>query len=190
MLGYTCSHLLKKCLMSNSTILGTDNMPSQSITQVNGSICCWCGFTTSSPRHRAAMHQHTLQCTLLKQPFLNYLVSKEQIKIINIVHKTYLKIKKINPKEIFPSWLQDTPNLGTMFLTIKPSQAPGVKTSFQGCRMSRAEASLGCQRCRAFASLLRIGGYNGSRRFCIWGNHGWIHEWMGTVSVSGFQLST
>ena len=22
------------------------------------------------------------------------------------------------------------------------------------------------------------------------GSHGWTHEWMGTVSVSGFQLST
>lgn len=82
------------------------------------------------------------------------------------------------------------PSLGTMFLTMKASQAPGVKTSLQGCRISLAEESLGCQRCKAWASLLRMGAYSGSRRVCIRGSQGWIQEWIGTVSVSGFQLST
>lgn len=49
------------------------------------------------------------------------------------------------------------PSLGTMFLTMKASQEPGVKTSFQGWRMSLAEESLGCHFCRALDSLLRIG---------------------------------
>ena len=49
------------------------------------------------------------------------------------------------------------PSLGTMFLTMKASQEPGVKTSFQGWRMSLAEESLGCHFCRALASLLRMG---------------------------------
>ncbi len=82
------------------------------------------------------------------------------------------------------------PSLGTIFLTMKASQAPSVNTSFQGCRISLAEESLGCQRCRAWASLLRMGAYSGSRWVCIRGSQGWIHEWIGTVSVSGFQLST
>lgn len=82
------------------------------------------------------------------------------------------------------------PSLGTMFLTMNASQEPGVKTSFQGWRMSLAEESLGCHFCRALDSLLRMGEYSGSRRACIKGSHGWIQEWMGTVSVSGFQFST
>lgn len=82
------------------------------------------------------------------------------------------------------------PSLGTMFLTMNASQEPGVKTSFQGWRMSLAEESLGCHFCRALASLLRMGEYSGSRRACMRGSHGWIQEWMGTVSVSGFQFST
>lgn len=49
------------------------------------------------------------------------------------------------------------PSLGTMFLTMNASQEPGVKTSFQGWRMSLAEESLGCHFCRALASLLRMG---------------------------------
>ena len=53
-----------------------------------------------------------------------------------------------------------------------------------------AEESLGCHFCRALDSLLRMGEYSGSRRACMRGSHGWIHEWMGTVSVSGFQFST
>lgn len=85
---------------------------------------------------------------------------------------------------------QDIPSLGMMFFTMKASHAPGVKTSFHGCRMRRAEASLGCHRCKAFDSLLLIGGYRGSRRVWSIGSQGWIQEWMGTVSVKGFQLST
>lgn len=50
------------------------------------------------------------------------------------------------------------PSLGMMFLTMKASHAPGEKTSFHGCRMRRAEVSLGCQRCKALASLLLMGG--------------------------------
>lgn len=50
-----------------------------------------------------------------------------------------------------------SPSLGTMFLTMKASQEPGVKTSFQGWRMSLAEESLGCHFCRALDSLLRMG---------------------------------
>lgn len=56
--------------------------------------------------------------------------------------------------------------------------------------MSLAEESLGCHFCRALASLLRMGEYSGSSRACISGSQGWIHEWIGTVSVRGFQLST
>lgn len=66
------------------------------------------------------------------------------------------------------SWLQGPlkvsvylPSLGIMFLTMKASQAPGVNTSLHGWRMRRAEPSLGCQRCSALASLLRMGGYRG-----------------------------
>lgn len=88
---------------------------------------------------------------------------------------------------VFPVSL---PSLGTMFLTMNASQEPGVKTSFQGWRMSLAEESLGCHFCRALDSLLRMGEYSGSRRACMRGSHGWIQEWMGTVSVSGFQFST
>ena len=94
---------------------------------------------------------------------------------------------------VWTTWCQSDPHipsLGMMFLTRKASQAPGVNTSFQGCRMRRAEASLGCQRCRALASLLRMGGYRGSSRDWSRGNQGWSQEWMGTVSVKGFQLST
>ena len=85
---------------------------------------------------------------------------------------------------------EDIPNFGMMFFTIKASHAPGVKTSFHGCRMSRADVSLGCHRCNALDSLLLMGGYRGSRRDWSRGSHGWIQEWMGTVSVRGFQLST
>lgn len=53
---------------------------------------------------------------------------------------------------------EDVPSFGMMFFTMKASQAPGVKTAFQGCRMRRAELSLGCQRCKALDSLLLIGG--------------------------------
>lgn len=44
-----------------------------------------------------------------------------------------------------------------MFRTMNASQEPGVKTSFQGWRMSLAEESLGCHFCRALDSLLRMG---------------------------------
>lgn len=53
---------------------------------------------------------------------------------------------------------EDIPSLGMMFFTMKASHAPGVKTPFHGCRMRRAEASLGCHRCKALDSLLLIGG--------------------------------
>lgn len=73
---------------------------------------------------------------------------------------------------------------------MKASHDPGVNTSFQGCRMSLAEESLGCHFCSAFANLFRMGEYSGSNRACIRGSQGWIHEWIGTVSVKGFQFST
>lgn len=77
-----------------------------------------------------------------------------------------------------------------MFWTMNASQEPGVKTSFQGWRMSLAEESLGCHFCRALDGLLRMGEYSGSRGACIGGSYGWIQEWTGTVSVSGSQFST
>ena len=77
-----------------------------------------------------------------------------------------------------------------MFFTMKASHAPGVNTSLHGCKMRRAEVSLGCHRCSALDSLLLMGGYRGSRRDWSRGSQGWIQEWMGTVSVKGFQLST
>lgn len=135
-LQLTCNHFGKKFLSSRDTRLEGDSIPSQSITQLNGSICCWWGLITSSSRHKAG--EETWRCHKKRK-------WKDKDEKQYISHIRYQKEKY-------------TPSLGMMFFTMKASQAPGVKTSFQGCKMRRAEVSLGCHLCKALASLLLIGG--------------------------------
>lgn len=59
-LQLTCNHFGKKFLSSRDTRLEGDSIPSQSITQLNGSICCWWGSITSSSRHKAG--EETWRC--------------------------------------------------------------------------------------------------------------------------------
>lgn len=81
-------------------------------------------------------------------------------------------------------------SLGRMFFTRKASKWPGLNTFTHGCRMTLAEASEGCQFVRALAILWRMGAYRGSSLSFIRGSHGCSQEWIGMVSVSGFQFST
>lgn len=75
----------------------------------------------------------------------------QEAKLKDQIKKQYISYLRISLKKYIPS-------LGMMFFTMKASHAPGVKTSFHGCKMRRAEVSLGCHLCKALDSLLLIGG--------------------------------